>query len=199
MIPSLIVLDDFYVNVDDVRNFALSQNFDVKGNYPGNRTKSFTSAEMKDFLDSKISNLIGKITLWPMEPESYNGSFQYATSREKTWIHVDSNNNWAAVVYLTPDAPLSGGTAIFRHKKHGTVRNWYHNSPLSKEVNDDLGRDSQDYTKWEIVDRIGNVYNRMILFDSTQYHASVDYFGTELKDSRLFQVFFFDTELKVAR
>ena len=34
MRTNLIVVDDFYNNVDEVREFALSQNFDVEGNYP---------------------------------------------------------------------------------------------------------------------------------------------------------------------
>lgn len=196
MKPSLIVLDDFLTNPDEVRQFALSLEFGVKGNYPGARTVSFASKEIKDYMDSKLSGLIGKITSWPMQPEDYNGSFQYATSRDRTWIHVDSNNNWAGVLYLTPNAPLSSGTAIYRHKKHNIVRNWVHKSPYSEQVNKELGDDSQDYTKWEVVDRVGNVYNRIVLFDSTQYHASVDYFGQNKEDSRLFQVFFFDTDIK---
>ena len=41
MITDLIITDDFYQNVDSVREFALNQPFDVKGNYPGQRTKTF--------------------------------------------------------------------------------------------------------------------------------------------------------------
>ena len=38
---SLIIIDNFYSNADAVREFALKQDFNVKGNYPGARTKSF--------------------------------------------------------------------------------------------------------------------------------------------------------------
>ena len=31
---------------------------------------------------------------------------------DRSWIHTDSWNNWAAVLYLTPDAPESSGTGI---------------------------------------------------------------------------------------
>jgi hypothetical protein len=36
-----LTIDDFYANPDEVREFALNQEFKVRGNYPGQRTKSF--------------------------------------------------------------------------------------------------------------------------------------------------------------
>ena len=38
---SAYIIDDFYSDVDVVREFALQQAFSVRGNYPGPRTKSF--------------------------------------------------------------------------------------------------------------------------------------------------------------
>ncbi len=35
----LLILDNFYNDPVGVREFALSQAFDVPGNYPGNRTR----------------------------------------------------------------------------------------------------------------------------------------------------------------
>ena len=49
----LIICDNFYSNVDEVRAFALKQDFNVDGNYPGHRTKSF--------LNESIANYIGEI------------------------------------------------------------------------------------------------------------------------------------------
>ena len=53
---------------------------------------------------------------------------------------------------------------------------------------------SQDLTKWEQVDKVGNIFNRLILFDSKRFHMSMDYFGDSKENGRLFQVFFFSTE-----
>ena len=53
---------------------------------------------------------------------------------------------------------------------------------------------SQDLTKWTKVDTVGNVFNRLILFNSKLFHMSMDYFGVNKDDCRLFQVFFFSTE-----
>jgi hypothetical protein len=52
----------------------------------------------------------------------------------------------------------------------------------------------QDMTKWDMVDRLGNLYNRLVLYRGDTYHTSLDYFGSNAIDARLFQLFFFDTE-----
>ena len=51
----LIICDNFYNNVDEVRAFALQQDFNVDGNYPGHRTKSFLTPGIADY----ISKIVG--------------------------------------------------------------------------------------------------------------------------------------------
>jgi hypothetical protein len=139
-----------------------------------------------------LSPFAGDIVWWGGE---YTGSFQYTVAADRSWIHADSTTDWAALIYLTPDAPLSSGTGIFRHKATG----WQHfdykreNEPGYKEAAPP-GSDCQDYTKWEMVDRIGNVFNRCVMYRADNYHVSLDYFGKDMYDGRLFQVFFFNTE-----
>lgn len=180
-----ITVDNFYSNVDTVRAFALSQPFDVKGNYPGARTKSFLHDGVKNAIQDVVLNAGGKVTEW-YATDGMTGSFQIATAFDRTWIHSDHFNTWAAVCYLTPDAPLSSGTALYRHKETGRVE------PISTE--DPTDYNCYDYTKWDVVDRIGNVYNRLIMYRGNLFHASLDYFGNNSENGRLFQVFFFNTE-----
>lgn len=189
---SLIIVDDFYNNPMDTRNYILSQEFEVKGNYPGQRTISYASEELKEIIQNYIMPFAGKITDFPMNSDTYNGSFQYTTSRDRSWIHVDGFNNWAGVLFMTPDAPLSAGTAFYRFCD-GTMGEKDQEFTKSKEETD---KSSQDMTKWELVDRVGNVFNRLILFNSKNYHMSMDYFGDNKYNSRLFQVFFFSTEIQ---
>ena len=142
-----------------------------------------------------IQHFAGKIVDWPMpsstdNEDTYNGAFQYTTSRDRTWIHNDGWNNWAGVLYLTPNAPVNSGTGIFRFKD-GTRTVDEAEARGNKKI---LDENSQDYNKWELVDKVGNVFNRLVLFNSKQYHASLDYFGTNKENGRLFQVFFFSTE-----
>lgn len=50
--------------------------------------------------------------------------------------------------------------------------------------------EAQDYTKWEVLDNFGNVFNRLVMYRGDNFHQSMDYFGKDLEDGRLFQVFF---------
>ena len=186
-----LTIDNFYSNPMDVREFALRQEFKVRGNYPGQRTESFLSDATKKTLRDILYPFAGEITNWGGE---YTGSFQYTTASDRSWIHADSTTDWAAVCYLTPDAPLTAGTGIFRHKETGWSNFDYRNNDPEYLSQAPPGHDSQDYTKWEMVDRIGNVFNRLIMYRADNYHVSLDYFGKDMYDGRLFQVFFFNTE-----
>ena len=42
-----LTIDDFYENPQEVRDFALKQEFKVRGNYPGQRTRSFLNEPLK--------------------------------------------------------------------------------------------------------------------------------------------------------
>jgi len=187
---NLMVIDNFYINAMETRKFVLTQEFKVMGNYPGQRTVSYANQHLKDMIQGYIQHFAGKIIDWPEGDDTYNGAYQYTTSRNRTWVHNDGWNNWAGVLYLTPNAPVNSGTGIFRYKD-GTRTVDEAEARGNKTLIDEH---SQDYTKWELVDRVGNIFNRLVLFNSKQYHASLDYFGTNKENGRLFQVFFFSTE-----
>ena len=195
MRTNLIIVDDFYNNVDEVRKFALSQPFNVKGNYPGVRTGCLINDSTRENIQKIVEPHGGKIVDW-LESDEYTGSFQMATSRERTWVHSDNVNNsyvhdspnyWGGVLYLNPDAPLEGGTSFYRSKVNKSIYN--HNyDHLASDVY------SQDMTKWDIATEVKNIYNRLILFRGDQWHSSSTYFGHDDETGRLTQVFFFMTE-----
>lgn len=191
MRTSLLIVDNFYLDPDKVRETALNAEFSVSGNYPGMRTKSFLNQPIKDMIQLLIEPHGGKITDWGGE---YTGAFQYVTAKDRSWIHSDATTDWAGVCYLTPNAPVTAGTGIFRHKETGLM-SWKYREHTDEENKKALSnRQTQDYTKWELVDRIGNLYNRIVLYRGDLYHVSMDYFGENLQDGRLFQTFFFNTE-----
>jgi hypothetical protein len=193
----LIVIDNFYKNAIETRDYILTQEFKVRGNYPGQRTRSFANQGLKDIIQEYILPFGGKITEFPMPNELnkndndiYNGAFQYTISRDRSWIHVDGYNNWAGVLYMTPDAPISSGTGFYKYKD-GTT---YETDLKILNNKTEIDNFCQDMTKWEQVDKVGNIFNRLILFNSKRYHMSLDYFGDSKYNGRLFQVFFFSTE-----
>ncbi len=183
-----IIISDFYNNVDEVREFALSQEFSVSGNFPNVRTKSFLDENIKKGIQNIIEPISGRITWWG---DNYSGSYQYTTATNRSFVHVDTTD-WAGVCYLTPDAPLSGGTGLFRHKKSKITTFKPKNDFENKSA--EHFKDYLDVTKWELVDRVGNLYNRLILYRGDLFHTSLDYFGLEKNDGRLFQTFFFNTQ-----
>ena len=186
-----LIIDDFYSNPHEVRDFALKQEFKVRGNYPGMRTVSFLNDGLRKTLQNIVYPFAGNVTNWGGE---YTGSFQYTLASDRSWIHSDSTTDWAAVLYLTPDAPISAGTGIFKHNETGWMTFDYKNQDPNYLKQAPPGHDSQDYTKWDMVDRFGNLFNRLIMYKADNYHVSLDYFGNTMENGRLFQVFFFNTE-----
>lgn len=184
MRTNLIITDDFYGDPDSVRQFALSQEFNVTGNYPGARTKSFLTPDLKEAIQTIVWNAGGEVTDW-FANDGYTGAFQLTTSADRSWIHTDHFNTWAAVCYLTPNAPISGGTGLFMFNKNkATTSAEMGNTP----------HDSQDMTQWTKYDVIANKYNRLVMYRGDLYHSSLDYFGSTAEDGRLFQLFFFNTQ-----
>lgn len=179
---NLIVIDGFYPRPDEIRSKALSMDFNVTGTYPGKRTVPYRLPGTKEAFEAILNT---KITYWP---DGYNGSFQIVTEENKSWIHRDKTD-WSVVVFLTPDAPHMGGTKLYRHKMTGL------RSASTPELEKILSNDSNDEAAWDLIDRIGNIYNRAILFRGRMSHMSDLYFGKGLEDGRLFQTFFFDTKV----
>lgn len=182
--PTYVVADNFYENPDAVRDFALSLEFNYHPNY--HKGKRTDQCYRFDGLKERFEQLIGrKIINW--EKYGINGCFQYCIGGDQLVYHCDTQQ-YAGVLFLSPDAPVTTGTSLFRsihtkkmkvhEKDHATVfRNGY-----------------LDPTQFERVDSVGNVYNRLILFDSLTIHAASEYFGSTKENGRLFQLFFFDLE-----
>lgn len=179
-----IVIENFYSDPHVVRNDGLLAEYNVTGNFPGKRSKPY----FYDGIREKFEQIIGRpITYWPTD--SYNGAFQWTNADMKSWIHRDLTE-WSAIVFLTPDAPADGGTRFYRHKATGL------SYAATKELETFLQKDTADVDKWVLTDTIGNVYNRCVLFRGKRTHISDRYFGDCLENGRLFQMFFFDDNVK---
>ena len=179
----IFVLDNFYQDPHAVRDFALNQNFKGDINfYKGKRTEEQI---VFDGTKEAFEKLIGqKITKW-VEHYPMCGRFQSCTAEDSLVYHWD-HQKWAGMIYLTPDAPYVGGTSMFSHKKT-RIR---HESEPGSEVSFEGG--FYDRSKFELVDTVGNVFNRLVIFDAKCIHAANEYFGKDLQSSRLFHMFFFD-------
>lgn len=187
--PTVWVVDNFYDNPDQIRKFALEQNY-IEGGFGrgfiGRRTeKQFLFPGLRERFEEVMGR---KITAW--QEHGMNGRFQIAWSGEPLVYHCDSQK-WGGMIYLTPDAPYQCGTSLFAHKK--TRARTYHDPGWDASWKDVPGDCHLDRTPFETVDVLGNVYNRLVIFDASCIHSASEYFGTVRENARLWQMFFFDT------
>lgn len=180
----LFVVDNFYENPDAVREYALQQEYqeDLRF-YKGLRTKKHYHPEgiverFEYILGERIRNF----------PEGVNGCFQITRSSDPQVYHNDEQR-WAAMIYLSPNAPLESGTRLHRSKING-ARNFDEDG---RELIDEAFKgDFYDSTKFEITDSAGNIYNRCLLMDAKCIHSAGPYFGNTPETGRLTHLFFFD-------
>tara|TARA_R110000803_G_scaffold209926_1_gene280434 strand:- start:959 stop:1504 length:546 start_codon:yes stop_codon:yes gene_type:complete len=177
-----IIQDGFYRDPHNVRQYALDQQYETQGNYPGLRTEA-CGGEYFFNIKKDFERILNRpITYWA---RGYNTAFQYTTEGCKTWIHHDATK-WAAVVYLTPDAPRDSGTGVYIHKPTGIYEH--------SEGRVDFNEYAVIEDEWELLDSASNVFNRLVLYSGMSYHRSIlPGFGTDKYTGRLFQTFFFDT------
>ena len=187
-IPSFVVVDNFYEDVDSVRNFALSLDFHSnEKNHKGKRTNDVYKF---DGLKERFESILNcKIRNWLNH--QVNGCFQSCIGGDQLVYHCDAQE-YAAIIFLTPDAPPQTGTSFYRSKHTKKMKfNLYDEN----EFNIVFKNGFLDPTEFELVDVVGNVYNRLVLFDAKMIHAASNYFGNNLNNARLFQIFFFDLDL----
>ena len=195
--PAVLAIDNFYTDPEAVRKLALGLDFNNSKYHKGKRT------ELKYIIDGtreKIEQILGKkIFNWSSQP--HNGVFQYCTPADPIVYHYDSQR-YAAVVFLTPDAPPESGTSFYRHKREtwlmkdpGEYIGWDSDVQLNEFNARIIGNEHDDFldgTKWEEIDRIGNKFNRFAMWDAKLIHSATTYFGKSKENGRLFHMFFFD-------
>lgn len=194
------VVENFYEKPNVVRQFALNQKYqycheipNINYVFPGCRTKDL--ATLNPHLFAEICKKL--VSLFHISEHDYmrwaiTTSFQSVTAEfGKGVIHTDHNTVFAAVLYLTPDAPLDSGTSLY--KPNAQFDEAKYQAAILK--NDDNFKAnlpiSYDYHHMfdEIV-RVNNVYNTLILYEGAMLHAANQFFGDHLKNGRLAQVFF---------
>lgn len=195
------IVENFYEDADAVRSFALSQKYqyrhqlkDVPYVFPGARTKDLSVINKPLF--EKVSNKIISLfhnseyehMRWAISTNFQSVSEDYG----RGVIHTDGNAVFAAVLYLSPDAPLDSGTSLFRRNKQ------FDQAAYEKALKENdkrfaagtIAMDTGYHSMFDEIVRINNVYNTLILYEGRHYHAANKFFGKTLKDSRLAQVFF---------
>jgi hypothetical protein len=182
----LFVVDDFLTDPDAVRRIALSEPF-VKMHSAGTRTQA-NFLHVAPYRESFERILGSGISNW--EDNDANGRFQCCLASDQVPYHTDSQT-WAGVLFLTPDAPVDAGLSFF----HGRLTGLRGRSSDPEMMRLTYGEGAEfDRSRWVEIDRVGNIYNRLVLFNAQLAHGASKYFGSNLETGRLFQNFFFNRE-----
>lgn len=192
--PRCWIVDNFYNDPDGVRKFAIEQEyFEGEGSVGFRTRKQFFFDGVKQAFEDIIKRKIKSYGEHGWYCPGINGRFQHCPAGTKTVYHCDAQE-YAAIVYLTPDAPPECGTSFFRHK--ATKRR--HNKEIDWENGEGNlvfpGNTFVDKTPYEQVDVVGNVYNRLVIFDGGLIHSASEYFGHDINTCRLHHMFFFNLE-----
>lgn len=181
----IFIVDNFYENPYEIRDFALN---DVEYHedlryYKGYRSKvNYHPPGIKE----KFEEILGQpITVF--EDHIMNGCFQITRSCDPQVYHYD-DQRWAAMIYLTPNAPFQSGTRFHASKINGARQADEDEENIDFAFNGDF----YDSTKFDIVDSAGNVFNRCVIIDARHIHSAGPYFGNTMETGRLTHLFFFD-------
>jgi hypothetical protein len=201
---SLIVIDDFYDNPDEIRRLALSLKF-VRprgATYPGGQA-------VADHDWSDVRERLRRYIDEPVDapcPKPYavtQGLFRLALAPDGRsrldGVHQDAQR-WSGVVYLSRDRDCKGGVAFFRHKRTGLAASsreleyklFGHLSHLpSARARTEILKYLRDMRNWEEIGRVAMAYNRAVLLMAQCFHMSMGVFGSKPEEGRLSQHFEF--------
>ncbi len=179
-VPSILVVEDFYKEPDSVVQMATSAEFvEDERYYKGLRSKETYKLPWVKEEFERLLNVT--ITDWMTQP--YCGVFQITDHRNPLVWHSDSQS-YAAAIYLTKGADEMG-TSFWKDKKYG-----YRRPPESVEHCNEVYSEYNllHSDNWELVDKVGGVYNRLVLWDGKMIHSASMY----SEKQRLVQLFFFN-------
>ena len=196
----ITVVDNFYENPDEIRKFALSQQYeycheikDIAFTFPGSRTKDLSIIYPELFqkvchkLTSLFHNFEHDILRWQITT-----CFQSVTKDyEGGVIHHDDNTVFAAVCYLSKEAPKNSGTTLYKEGKLFDQQKY----EAALIANDERFKKNQPvvteyHHMFDEIVSVENIYNTLIIYEGHHHHSANEFFGDTLENSRLAQVFF---------
>lgn len=194
-IPTM-VFDDFFQNPDEVRKFALKQQYFVsdEGIWPGLRSNPLSeiNKELFHYVVVKIISLMYNTNT--QYQYTVDARFQVITGEYgEGWVHHDAAISLlTAIIYLTPES--TSGTSIYKINNPLTFNPYEYQKEKVLSINTKNGtqvpaRDLHN-SKFAETIKISGEYNRMLVFDSHLCHAAHHFFGTSNEDARLTLVIF---------
>lgn len=201
MHASVIVVDEFYENPDEVRRLACGLDFPEPAAptpFPGRNSRQRL---LVPDLDELVSGIVGEAVSGnlALDHGRCRISLDGEDARRMFLVHVDPDAYWAGILYLTRPEFCKGGTELYRHLPTATDRCPLYPHELARsgassyfEAADKIIQsDSKDLGKWELLTTLPMRFNRLVLIRPWLWHTAGPSFGRDLEDGRLVQLFFF--------
>jgi hypothetical protein len=198
-----LIINNFLPYPKQVRAWALQQEFlnakqftekfGKHTDWPGSRTDHVYDLdnEYGDNVLTAVANLITRMT--GKQGISIKSYFQLTYENDgDSWVHQDNDIDYAALLYLSPNADPTTGTTLYRCNDVGKWTSYMSDQEgYSKLKTINSQEDKELYEElFTPIDNIGNVFNRLVIYKGDIYHKSSKYFGSTKEDGRLTQVFF---------
>jgi len=195
---SYLIVDDFLPDPETVRAAALQLDYpepDDKPFYPGRNSSEAL----------RVDGLVERMSLLAREPLKAhsgrtNGACRIALEGDsgRIGVHVD-RALWSAIIYLSRDEDVCGGTNFYRHRRSGLERAPVFKTDLEqvglrhpKEMWDALyWPDAHNPEAWEKRFTIPMRFNRLVLFKSYLWHDAGPGFVDCLENGRLIWTHFY--------
>jgi len=193
MFPTVIV-DDFFPNPDKVVEFGMKQEFfpSTDGSWPGKRTNpiheldrnlfGFISHKIHGFFFDEIDQYIMDMRFQKISPyhdDQYN-------LKNRGWIHRDDNVYFGGIIYLNKNPDDNTGTSLYEEKNGYSFNSHAYNPEMHKrylgqDIADEVYEESYLSISNQYVETVNvkNVYNRLLMFNSKQWHGAQTFGKTQ--------------------
>lgn len=201
---SLLVIDDFLANAEELRAMAMTLDYPVLEKttaYPGRNSVQRVNIPG---LEEQVSQILRQ----RLKPKKGSGHARFritlAADKGHADIHMD-DSHWSGIFYLSKNEDCMGGTDFFRHIPTGTDRALLEPEDMKRlgvksrqeanEIfNNILLEDSLDRSKWDHIMTVPMRFNRLILFRPWLWHTAGPGFGDSMENGRLVYLLFFEQE-----
>ena len=204
-----VCVDNFFENPNLIRNFGLSlpKKPSIDGLSPGIKSEYLHTIDrnLNTLILLKILSVYFDLRYESVEWEESRISFQQIKKFSKNknrilnkgWIHQDNKDSLAGIIYLSPDIDPGSGTSLYNlkeDKKEDFITYAKHNYRDMLYSGEKIDKNSyikswkKHNEKFIEKTRFQNIFNRMICYDSSEFHSANNYFSQN--EDRLTIAFF---------
>ena len=209
-----VVVDNFFKDPEELMKLGKSLPKEIIGKQPGKRSKQLWEID-----DTLYSTILQKILscyydldyvslTWSASNMCFHEIDRFSEDkndiRNKGWKHQDGNVTVAGLIYLTPDIDPDSGTSLWSLKPNVEIeiqaKSYFDQYKKGWYLDDGTPTDGEEYVKSYLEQqelltekmRFQNVFNRMIGYDSMEWHGANSYYHQDGKDPRLTLAYFIE-------